>query len=86
MTLTGPPRVLLGRPAVEVVLPQESCRPAELLDALAGTEPRIAHYLRHQDGIPIGPFRLLLQDQPLEPASRIPDGGMVTLLYAIAGG
>jgi hypothetical protein len=84
--LTGPPRVLLGRPAVDLVLPDGPCTLAGLLDALAGAEPRIAHYLRHTDGVPAGPFRPLLQNAPLDPANRIPDGATVTLLYAVAGG
>jgi hypothetical protein len=84
--LTGPPRVVLGRPVVDIVLPRETCTFEELLDALADAEPRIARYLRRGAGLPPVPFRPLLHDQPLEPGSPIPDGEAVTLLYAIAGG
>lgn len=86
VALTGPPRVVLGRPVVEVVLPGEACTLEELLDALADAEPRIARYLRRKGGAPPAPFRPLLRDRALDPTSRVPDGATVTLLYAVAGG
>lgn len=84
--LTGPPRVVLGRAAVDLVLPLDTCTFEEFMGALATAEPRIAGYLRRVDGTSGSPIRPLLQDQPLEPGSPIPDGAVVTLLYAIAGG
>ncbi len=86
VALTGPPRVVLGRPVVDLVLPGETCTLEELLKALAAAEPRIARYLRRQEDFPAAPIRPLLRDQPLDPGARIPDGAVVTLLYAIAGG
>ena len=77
---------MLGRATVEVGLPLDTCALDQLLDALAGVEPRIASYLRGADGHLPPSLRPLLADQLLEPAARIPDGGIVTLLYAIAGG
>jgi hypothetical protein len=78
--------VVLGRPVVELVLQRHRCTLEELLDALAVAEPRIARYLRGEDGgVPAG-FRPLLGDHLLEPGDRIPDGGIVTLVYAVAGG
>jgi hypothetical protein len=69
-----------------LVLPLDTCTFEEFMSALAAAEPRIAGYLRRVDGTSVSPFRPLLQDQPLEPGSPIPDGAVVTLLYAIAGG
>jgi hypothetical protein len=86
IALTGPPRVVLGRPLVDLALPRETCTLEELLEALADAEPRIARYIRREAGPPLAPFRPLLHDRPLEPGSPIPDGAAVTLLYAIAGG
>ena len=86
VVLTGPPRVVLDRSAVDLVLPLETCTLEELLDALADAEPRIARYLPREAEPPTGPLRPLLQDQLLEPGSPIPDGATVTLLYAMAGG
>lgn len=86
VSLTGPPRVILGRSVVEVVLPLPTCTLEELLAALADAEPRVAPYLRGEDGLPPVSLRPLLCDQVLEPGSRIPDGATVTLLYAVAGG
>ncbi len=86
IALTGPPRVVLGRSAVDLVLPGEICRLEELLHALADAEPRLARYFRREAGLPPVSLRALLDDQPLEPGDPIPDGATVTLLYAIAGG
>ena len=86
VTLTGPPRVVLGRSVVDLVLPRETCTLGELLDALADAEPRIARYLRCEAGLPPALLKPLVQDQLLEPGNPIPDGAVVTLLYAIAGG
>jgi len=86
VVLTGPPRVVLGRSVVELILPLRTCTLEELLGALARAEPRIARYLGGEDRLPAAPLRPLLQDQLLEPGSRIPDGSVVTLLYAMAGG
>ena len=78
--------MILGRALVNVLLPREACTLEELLDTLADAEPRIAPYLRSGGGLPAAPFRPLLHDQMLEPGSPIPDGALVTLLYAIGGG
>ena len=86
VVLTGPPRVILGRATVELDLPPDTCTLGQLLDALSRAEPRIASYLRGGDGLPSASFRALLGDQLLQTAEPIPDGGVVTLLYAIAGG
>lgn len=86
MILTGPARVLLGRAAVELLLPLERCGVEDLLDALAHAEPRIAPYLRGDDGRLAPSLRPLLDDRLLEAGEPIPDGGTVTLLYAVAGG
>ena len=86
VVLTGPPRVVLGRAAVELGLPLDTCTLDQLLDALARAEPRIASYLRAGDGLLPPSLRPLLNDHLLEPAARIPDGSVVTLLYAVAGG
>ena len=86
VVLTGPPRVMLGRATVEVGLPPDTCTLDQLLDALARAEPRIAPYIRGGDGLPSASFRALLDEHLLEPPERIPDGGVVTLLYANAGG
>ena len=86
VAVTGPPRVVLGRAAVDLLVPGEACTLEELLNALAGAEPRIARYLRGEDGRPASSLRVLLNHGPLDPASRIPDGAVVTLLYAVAGG
>ena len=86
VTLTGPPRVLLGRPVVDLILPRETCTLEELLSALADAEPRTARYFRGGAGTAPIPLRALLAEQPLDPGSPIPDGATVTLLYAIVGG
>jgi hypothetical protein len=86
VALTGPPRVLLGRSVVDLILPREHCTLEELFRALAEAEPRIARYFRREaDPAPI-PLRALLDERPLDPGSPIPDGATVTLLYAIVGG
>ena len=84
--LTGPPRVVLGRPALNLDLPGATCTLGDLLAALADAEPRIARYLRGEEGQPPAPLRPLLNDHLLEPGTIIPDGATVTLLYALAGG
>jgi len=71
---------------VEVGLPFNTCTLDQILDALARVEPRIASYLRGGDGLPSASFRALLGDQLLQAAEHIPNGGVVTLLYAVAGG
>jgi len=86
VALTGPPRVVLGRSTMDLTLPGESCTLADLLDALAAAEPRITRYLRGEDGGLPASLRPLLNDTLLEPATPIPDGATVTLLYAVAGG
>ena len=86
IALTGPPRVVLGRPTFDLNLPGPGCTLADLLAALADAEPRIARYLRGEDGRPPSSLRPLLDDDLLEPDVLIPDGATVTLLYAIAGG
>ena len=86
VALTGPPRVILARSAVGLDLPGATCTLADLLSALAEAEPRIARYLRGDDGQPPSSLRPLLNDRLLEPDTPIPDGSTVTLLYAIAGG
>jgi hypothetical protein len=78
--------VVLGRAALDLELPLDGCTLDQLLDALAGAEPRIASYLRGVDGLPPPSLRPLLDDHLLEQTARIPDGGIVTLLYAVAGG
>jgi hypothetical protein len=86
VALTGPPRVVLGRSAVDLVLPGPNCTLEELLTRLADAEPRIARYLRGADGsLPVF-IRPLRDERPLEPGASIPDGATVTLLYAVAGG
>ncbi len=86
VVLTGPPRVVLGRPELELSLPGDSCTREAFLSALAAVEPRIAHYLANAGAQPSSPFRLLLGDRLLEPDAPIPDGAALTLLYAVAGG
>jgi hypothetical protein len=86
VALTGPPRVLLGRPVANLHLPCETCTFQELLDALAATEPRIARYLQCESGLAPIPLRALLPGQLLQPGNPIPDCATVTLLYAISGG
>ena len=76
----------LGRPVMELDLPRVKFTLAELLAALAEAEPRIARYLRGDDGQPPFSLRPLLSDHLLEPDTPIPDGVTVTLLYAMAGG
>lgn len=78
--------MVLGRSVVDLVLHRESCTLEELLDALADAEPRIARYLRGEGGGLTAGSRPLLGDRLLEPGDRIPDGGIVTLVYAVAGG
>ncbi len=86
VTLTGPPRVLLGRSVVDLTLPLETCTLEQLLTALADAEPRLARYLQGEEGRPAISLRPLLNDQLLEPGTRIPDDATVMLLYAVAGG
>jgi sulfur transfer ThiS family protein len=86
VALTGPPRVILARSDVDLGLPGATCTLAELLAALSEAEPRIARYLRGDDGQPPSSLRPLLNDHLLEPDIPIPDGATVTLLYAMAGG
>lgn len=59
--LTGPPRVVLGRPRLELSLPGDSCTRDEFLAALAAAEPRIAAYVADAGAKPASPFRLLLK-------------------------
>ena len=86
VALTGPPRVVLGRSIVELVLARATCTLEERLSALAEAEPRIARYLRGEDGRPASSLRPLLNDHRLGSESGIPDGAVVTFLYAVAGG
>lgn len=86
VTLTGPPRVILARSAVDLDLPGAACTLEDVLAALADAEPRIARYVRVEDGRPPASLRPLLDDLLLEPGTPIPDGATVTLLYATAGG
>ena len=84
--LTGPPRVVLGRSAVDVTLPGNACTLDEVRKCLAAAEPRIARYLQGADGqLPVF-LRVLVNDRPLEPTAAIPDGATLTLVYAVAGG
>jgi sulfur transfer ThiS family protein len=78
--------VILARSAVDLDLPGASCTLEGLLAALAAAEPRIARYLRGEDGRAPTSLRPLLNDQLLEPSTPIPDGATVTFLYAVAGG
>lgn len=78
--------MVLGRPAVDLLLPLATCTLEELLTALAEAEPRLARYLRGEDGLPATSLRPLVNDRLLEPGTPIPDGAIVTLLYAVAGG
>ena len=71
---------------LDLSLPGDSCTREVFLAALAAAEPRIAPYVAEAGAKPASPFRLLLDDHPLEPGAAIPDGATVTLLYAIAGG
>jgi len=82
----GPPRVVLGRPTVDVDLSRSTCTLADVLAALAAVEPRLARYLSSADGVPPPAFRPLLDDRFLPHDTPIPDGATVTLLYAVAGG
>lgn len=86
VVLTGPPRVLLGRSVVEVVLPGDWCTLEDLVHALVQAEPRIARYLRGDDGRLAPSLRPLRHDRLLEPEEPIPHAATITLLYAIAGG
>lgn len=86
IVLTGSPRVVLGRPAVDLDLPGQHCTLEEVLVALATAEPSIARYLRGGAGLLPSFLRPLLDDRPLELQSPIPDGATVTLLHAVAGG
>ena len=78
--------MVLGRPTIDLDLPSVSCTLADLIVALADAEPRIARYLRGEDGRPPASLRPLLHDRLLEPNAPIPDGATVTFLYALAGG
>ncbi len=82
--LTGPPRVLLGRAAVNLALPGQACSLRDILAGLAATEPRIARYF--QDGVDSQELRPILNDRVLDAAAVIPDGATLTLVYAVAGG
>jgi len=86
VALTGPPRVVLGRVAVDLVVPGSSCSVEEMLIRLADAEPRLARYLHGVDGRPPAFLRPLLNERALEPGAAIPDGAVVTLVYAVAGG
>ncbi len=86
VVLTGPPRVVLGRPRVDLSLPADSCTREVFLAALVAAEPRLARYLADASGQSAAPFRLLLDNQLLEPGAPIADGATITLLYAVAGG
>ncbi|HSB72303.1 MAG TPA: hypothetical protein VLH58_06380 [Candidatus Methylomirabilis sp.] len=86
VALTGPPRVVLGRATIDITLPGPACRLEDLLAGLAVAEPRIARYLRAEDGRPPASLRPLLDDRLLDPRTPIPDGATVTLLHAVAGG
>ena len=86
VALTGPARVVLGRPTIDLNLPGPACTLVELLAALADAEPRIARYLQGEDGRPPASLRPLLNDHLLESGTPIPDGATVTLLYAVVGG
>jgi hypothetical protein len=86
VALTGPPRVVLGRPAVDLVVPGSSCSLEEMLIRLADAEPRIAQYLLGADGRPSAFLRPVANDRLLEPGATIPDGATVALVYAVAGG
>jgi hypothetical protein len=86
VVLTGPPRVVLGRSAVDLTLPGDACTLGDVLRCLADSESRIARYLQGADGqLPVF-FRALVNDRPLEPTAVIPDGATLTLVYAVAGG
>ncbi len=86
VVLTGPPRVVLGRAAVELELPGPSGTVDQVLRSLAEAEPRIARYLRGDDGQAPASLRLLVNDRLPAPGTRIPEGATITLLYAVAGG
>ncbi len=86
VVLTGPPKVILGRAALDVCLPGEACTREAFLAALAAAEPRIARYVADAGAQPASPFRLLIEGRLLEPGVPIPDGATLTLLYAVAGG
>jgi hypothetical protein len=86
VALTGPPRVVLGRPSVDLVVPGSSCTLEEMLIRLADAEPRLARYLRDAEGRPPAFLRPVLNERALEPGAAIPDGAVVTLVYALAGG
>jgi hypothetical protein len=86
VALTGPPCVILGKNRLDLAFPGSTCSLRDLLAALAEAEPRIARYLRGDDGQPPSSLRPLLNDHLLEPDTPIPDGATVTLLYAMAGG
>ena len=62
----------LGRPVMDLDLPRVKFTLAELLAALAEAEPRIARYLRGDDGQPPSSLRPLLNDHLLEPDTPIP--------------
>jgi len=86
VVLTGPPRVVLGRSAVDVDCPGTACTLADVLAALVDVEPHLARYFASAGGIPPPAFRPLLRDRVLPQDTPIPDGATVTLLYAVAGG
>jgi molybdopterin converting factor small subunit len=86
IALTGPPRVILGRSAVDLDLHGAVCTLEDLLAALADAEPRIARYFQGENGQPPASLRPLLNDHLLEPGTPIPDGATVTFLYTMAGG
>ena len=86
VALSGPPCVVLGKSGLDLALPRSTCTLEDLLAALAEAEPRIARYLRGEDGRPPSSLRPLLNDRLLEPDTPIPDGATVTLLHAMAGG
>ncbi len=86
VALTGPPRVILGRPTLDLTLPGPDCTLSDLLAALADAEPRVARYLLGEDRRSSASLRALLDDHILAPDTPIPNGATVTLLYAVAGG
>ena len=86
VVLTGPPQVVLGRSAVDLDRPGFTCTLADVPAGLVDTHPRLARYFSSVDGLPPPAFRPLLCDRVILPDTPIPDGGTLTLLYAVAGG
>jgi hypothetical protein len=86
VVLTGPPRVVLGRSAVDLDLSASTCTLTDVLAGLVNLDPRLARYFASVEGPPPPAFRPLLCDRVIHPDTAIPDGATVTLLYAVAGG